>query len=194
MELHSIEKKILLGLLVCLLVSVVGISFAYFTAGVATSGTGSSVQGSTADLIKVSYDAGTNAFSLTDAYPGKSASKNFTVNVTPTDAQPSATYAIKFVIDTNTFVKCSATNYNASTNACIIDANELVYTLKNGAGETVATGDLLGITGEVALATESNKTASTTYTLEIAFLDTGSDQNHNVNKSLTGSIKVEFAG
>lgn len=193
---HSIEKKIYLGLLVCFLTSMIGVSFAYFTGGVRTTGTGGRASASTADLIYVEYNAGDSSFSLPDAIPGASASKTFSVSVNPTEMQKSATYGIYLNISTNSFVKCSDSNYNATTNACVKDAEELVYTLKDETGATIATGDLLEKTGKIELK-KITKTITTDatyrYTFQVTFKNVDGDQNHNKNKSLTGNISVSFA-
>lgn len=190
----SIEKKIYLGLLVCMLVSVVGTSFAYFTKSVSFTGSGGSVNASTADLIKVSYNAG-QAINLENAAPGATGSKSFTVSVTPTTSQKSATYSIFLNITTNGFTKCTSSN-KTTENDCILDAEELVYTLKDSTGATIKTGDLLDQTGKIEL-TKLTKTVESetdyTYTFEITFKNTAGDQNHNANKTFTSTIGVEFA-
>lgn len=196
MKLHSIEKMLIIILVICGLVSMIGYSFAYFVSGVNFSGTGSNSTVDTANLIKVQYDAGTSAFNLAEAYPGKSASKNFSVTVMPTGDANTVSYAIKLVIDTNSFVMCDDSTYDASTNACIKGVQELVYTLKDSGDLVLATGDLTGKTGDVLLYTDTKTTSEEAiynYSLEISFKDTGEDQNHNVNQALTGSLKVEFA-
>jgi len=194
---RSMEKKIYLGLLVCLLVSMVGVSFAYFTMSTTIGGTGGATKGSTADLISVKYDAGSSTLELTNAVPGLGKEKSFSVIVTPTNNEKSVTYAIMLNISSNNFVKCSDSNYNATTNACTKNAEELVYTLMDKNGTTIATGDLLGKTGKITLAkqTKSNITAATTYEykLNITFKNTNADQNHNINKTFAGNINVEFA-
>jgi len=193
---HSVEKKIYLGLLVCFLVSIIGVSFAYFTGGVKVTGNGGSTSVDTAKLIQVKYDAGDRTLSLQDAIPGMSTSKSFSVNVTPTEDQDTATYSIQFVIDSNSFVKCSDSNYNANTNACIKNAEELVYTLKDKSGTVLATGDLLEKTGTLEiLKLTKTVSASTTfdYTLEVSYKNLNADQNHNMNKALAGNVVVAFS-
>ena len=85
------DKKILIiGVVVSMLVIGLGISFAYFTSGVNTTGSGSSVNGETAKLIKVEYDAGNSTINLNNAIPGTTGSKDFSVTITPTDNENSA--------------------------------------------------------------------------------------------------------
>lgn len=196
MKMHSVEKMIIIVLVVCGVISLAGYSFAYFVSGVKINGNGSNTSGTTTGMTKVKYDAGGSSLSFVNAYPGKSASKNFSITVTPTSGMNSVKYAVKLNIDTNTFVVCNDTNYNTITNACVKNAEELVYTLKDGNGATLATGDITTKTGEVVIYTDTKTTsveAVYNYTVEITFKNTNADQNHNKNKSLTGNLKVEFA-
>lgn len=196
---HSVEKKIYLGLLVCLLVSIVGTSFAYFVSSTTIGGEGGKTDMKTADLVGVKFDAGDSAINLQNAVPGLGKEKGFSVTVTPNNDTSSVTYAINLNITENTFVKCDDTNYKAddpNRNACTKDAEELVYTLMDDSNNVIATGDLLGKTGTVLLAKETKSVAEETtfnYKLNVTYKDTGADQNHNANKSFVGAISVEFA-
>ena len=198
---HSMEKKIYLGLLICLLVSVIGTSFAYFVSTVSVNGSGSSTNMKTTDLIGVQYDAGSSGIDITNAIPstGSGEQKGFAVKVTPTTGVQSVTYAIKLNITTNTFVKCNDSNYKASEpnkNACTKGAQELVYTLTDENNTVIATGDLLEKDGSLLLKKVTKNTSTETtynYNLSILYKDTGADQNHNMNKSFVGSLSVEFA-
>ena len=192
---HSMEKKIYLGLLVCLLVSVVGTSFAYFVASTTVNGEGGKTNLQTADMVGVKFDAGDSALDLQNAMPSLGKEKGFSVIVTPTSNTQSVTYAINLNITANTFVKCSDANYSA-TNMCTKDADELVYTLMDEEGNVIATGDLLGKSGNLLLTKETkNVDAETTfnYKLNVTYKETGADQNHNANKTFTASLTVEFA-
>lgn len=192
----SDKKVIIIGVVVSVLVIGIGISFAYFTSGVNVSGEGSNVNGETAELIDVEYDAGSEAINLTNAIPGSSDSKNFSVTIIPTENENSVTYAIVLDIASNTFVKCDDTNYNADTNACVRNANEITYHLTSSDGSIDETGDLTAVAGKVTLLTETKTVDSATtfnYTLELTYANTGSDQNHNSGKTFTSNVKVEFA-
>ena len=188
------KKSVLLGIIGVLLVVGVGITFAYFASGVEVSGEGSTVELEPGDMIKVTYDAGDSSLNSTNLIPGDTVSKTFTVTVTPTKTEKTAVYAIYLDLTSNTFVKCDDSNYNSITNACINGAEELIYTIKDGE-DVLATGDLTGQTGKIELLKESKTVDSETtftYTLEITFKETNADQNHNMDKSFTGSIEVEF--
>ncbi len=185
------KKNIILSTVLCFSIALIGVSFAYFASSVNITGNGASVSGSTADLIKVSYDAGSSILSLNNAIPGDLASKEFSVKITPTANENSATYAIVLDISNNTFEKCT----NA-TNGCILNANELTYTLKGSDGSTLASGDLTTANGKITLLKETKTTSVETtynYTLEINYVDTNANQNHNANKTFNGNVKVEFA-
>lgn len=191
------KKNLILAIVLCISITVIGVSFAYFTSSINVGGSGSSVDLNTeSDFIKVVYDAGVSSLTLENAMPGEGSSKSFTVSITPTTTENTATYSIYLDITSNTFEKCSSSNQNA-TNNCTIGANEVTYSLKDASNNSVlASGDLTEASGRILLLRE-NKTVSgaTTYTynLEITYVNTGAEQNHNQNKTLNGSIKVEFS-
>ena len=99
------KKNVILAVVLCISISVIGISFAYFTSGVTVSGEGSKTELKPADMLKVSYDAGSNSINLANAMPGTTASKDFSVTVTPTESEKSVTYAIVLDISNNNFEK-----------------------------------------------------------------------------------------
>lgn len=195
---HSVEKKIYLGILVCVLISIVGVSFAFFTSGVDINGSGGKVDVNTSDLIHVAYDAGDSSIVLENAIPGTDSahkSKIFTVTITPTENQKSVKYAIQLIINETDkpFTKCTS---KTDDNNCEINAEELIYTLKEG-NDVIKTGDLLELNvGNNTLA-EISKTVDVskpfTYSLEILYSDTGFDQNHNMNKIFSANVKVVLA-
>lgn len=194
------EKFLIVGISLCLLVGVIGYSFSYFASKVNVTGSGSETNIETADFANVEYDAGSASLALTNAVPGSSASKEFYVNITPTDFEKNVKYNITLNISTNGFTKCST---QTEDNECTVNANELVVTLKrkvdSGTTETLVTNkDITASTGDIVLRTEDLTFTDTnshvyTYTIEVSFINTGADQNHNVNKSLAGTINVNFA-
>lgn len=196
---RSLEKKVYLGLLVCLLVSIIGTSFAYFVSTAAIDGEGGKTNMKTADLIGVKFDAGDSSINLQNIMPGTGKEKSFNITVSPTSSLQQVTYAIYLNISTNSFVKCTDENYVAedpNKNACIKNAEELVYKLMDEDGTVIATGDLLEKNGKLLLSKETkNVTVETTfnYKLDVTYKDVNADQNHNANKSFGGVISVEFA-
>lgn len=191
MNLHSQEKTLILGLLVCGLVAMVGTSFAYFTGGgVRVIGRGSSVDVNTATTQKVTYDAGTSTLNLQNAYPGMPAvEKDFTIKLTPGTDSKNFDYTIKLAIDSNGFTKCNASGCN-ELEVVLIDAT-------SGSDSVLKTVYVEGETDDVVLHTEhkTNVTTETTlnYKLKVQFKEVGQSQNHNMSKSLRASLKVEFA-
>ena len=189
------KKRVLLCIIGVLLVIGVGITFAYFTSGVEVSGDGATVELDPGDMIKVSYDAGGNSLSSNNLIPGQTLTKTFTVTVTPTAKENTASYSIYFDLTNNTFVKCDDSNYNSITNACIKDYEELTYTFKNQEGEILSSDNLIGAAGRILLASETKTVEVETtyeYTMEIEFHETNADQNHNMSKIIEGNINVEF--
>ena len=113
------KKRILLSIIGVLLVIGVGITFAYFTSGVEVSGEGANVKLDPGDMIKVTYDAGDNSLSSNNLIPGETLTKTFTVTVTPTAKENTASYSIYLDLTNNTFVKCDDSNYNSINNTSI---------------------------------------------------------------------------
>ena len=189
------KKNVLLSIIGVLLVIGVGITFAYFTSGVEVSGDGATVELDPGDMIKVSYDAKDNSLNSNNLIPGETLTKTFTVTVTPTAKENTASYSIYLDLTNNTFVKCDDSNYNSITNACIKDYEELTYTFKNQEGEVLSSDNLIGATGRILLASETKTVEVETtyeYTMEIEFHETNADQNHNMGKVIEGNISVEF--
>ena len=188
------KRNLILGIIVCVAITLSGASFAYFVAHTNVTGSGSSVNLTPGDMIKVSYDAGT-AINLQNALPGATAQKDFTITVTPTDTENSVTYLIYLDISDNTFEKCDSSN-QTNDNMCTIDANEITYALKGSDDSILASGDLTEANGKIELLKETKEVETQTvynYTLEISYVNTGADQNHNTSKSFTSNLKVEFA-
>ena len=189
------KKNVLLSVIGVLLVLGIGVSFAYFVSQTLVSGDGASVTAEPGDMIKVTYDAGDGIINSSGMVPGDIAIKKFSVTVTPTETEKEATYSIILNITENTFVKCDDSNYNSLTNACEKDVEELIYRLKDNDNQVIAEGSLMEVTGEIKLITETKTVDVETtynYTLEIEFIETGYDQNHNQNKAFNGSVEVEF--
>ena len=186
----------ILSVVAVLLIVGIGFTFAYFMSGVRVDGDGSDISGDTANLIEVEYDAGSEVVDVDGVVPGDIVTKEFDIIIRPTEIEKEAIYAIKLNIDNNTFIKCDDSNYDSITNACTKDAEELVYRLKDNDNQVIAEGSLMSLTGEQTLIVETKEVNSETtyhYTLEIEFVETNTDQNHNENKTFSGRVIVEFA-
>ena len=186
------KKNIILAIALCVSLMVIGVSFAYFTSKTSVTGNGSDVTLTPGDMLHVTYDAGSTALNLENAVPGTSANKDFSVKVTPTDNENTVTYAIVLNISANTFEKCAS---QTADNMCTVNANEVTYRLTDGTNE-LASGDLTEASGKVTLLKETKTASAETtynYNLEITYVDTNADQNHNENKIFTSTLEVEFA-
>ncbi len=213
-ETNGQKNSILLGVIVCVLIMGIGVSFAYFTTGMKIENNpGEGLKVTTAAFLKTTYDAGTSAIKIDNAYPGmKDITKNFSVKVTPSITQNETIYDIFLNIESNNFEVCKS---KTPTNNCVIDASEFTYklTAKNkGVPVLLYSGDLVNgkeeITGDltdgantilstpIKLATVKHSAldGETTYefTLTFSFKDTKSDQNHNENKTFKGSVDVQL--
>jgi len=190
------KNKTLIMVVGILLIMIMGVSFAYFAVGVNISGNGSNTNLGTGNFPLVQYDVGDSKLLKDNLMPKDIITKNFKVIVTPTKDVKEVTYRIYIDIVDNTFVKCIEANYVNITNECELGAEELIYRLKDSSGNVIKAGDLTGITGQIEIARETKVQDTKTeynYTIEIEYVDTNKDQNHNINKSFNSNINVEFA-
>ena len=77
------KKNIILAIVLCVSITVIGVSFAYFTSGVSVTGEGAKASMTPGDMLKVEYDAGEETIHLENAIPGTKDEKNFSVTITP---------------------------------------------------------------------------------------------------------------
>ena len=188
------KNKTLIMVVGILLIMIMGVSFAYFAVGVNISGNGSNTNLGTGNFPLVQYDVGDSKLLKDNLMPKDIITKNFKVIVTPTKDVKEVTYRIYIDIVDNTFVKCIEANYVNITNECELGAEELIYRLKDSSGNVIKAGDLTGITGQIEIARETKVQDTKTeynYTIEIEYVDTNKDQNHNINKSFNSNINVE---
>ncbi|MDD2409473.1 MAG: hypothetical protein PHD03_01990 [Bacilli bacterium] len=177
--------NILFGVMLLLLVTI-GVSFAYFTAGISGSegATTITVSGGT---MTITY-AGGSAITASNIHPQSAAivTKNFTITGNNTAAIVMK-YKVTLIVQTNTFssgaLEYQLASTNTGSNGTIMTAITTNTDIVNGASNI-----LLG-NGQFTAATGGNKVH--TYSLTIYFLDTGTDQNINQGKSLTGYLKTE---
>ncbi len=193
-EMYKQEKNIILGLLVCALITVFGYSLAYFVSGVKITGSGGSASGSTAKLPTVTYDAGDEGLTLSNAYPGKSETKTFQVKFDSKDnVGASEKIGIKLNIESNEFKLCNAVD-SANKNGCDESdtTSQLELKISGGGIDGEQIIDLTGKTGQsISLATDTIS-ADATYTVTVEFKETDKNQGHNAGKNFSGSITVEF--
>ncbi len=162
-----------------LLVAVVGVTYAYFTASV--SGTASSVIVNAQNLAKITYSGGSSV-SLQNALPGAVTSPQ-TITV---QASNNGTSSIKYTLKWK----------DVSNGFNLAGHNDIVYTLK-GTSSTGSTGVVAAHNDTTAPTSDSIIGSGTikpgekhTYTLTVKFKETGSDQNSLQGKTFSGKIEV----
>lgn len=161
-------KVILISLLVFLM-SVIGVTYAYFSLNITGNEEASSVDMTTAG-IEITYDAGPE-ITIEDIFSGASVVKTFSVINTGTIT---AYYDIKIDEVFGTFVN-----------------DELVYTLSgtNGGGnvsETIMPSNDGLLKAKISIAPGVTQT----FTLTVTFKETGSNQNYNQTASYKGKIQI----
>lgn len=171
---------------VVILLAVVGISYAYFTANITgtESTTTLTVTGGT---MTISY-AGGDTINIANVFPKPEAAttKNFTVTGTNTTAI-AMKYKCSLVVTGNTFssnaLKYKMTSTNTGSNGTPIPA---ITTDQN-----IATGTSTLLLGNGSFAGPTGGAKVHTYVLSIYFPSTASNQNADQNKSFTAYIKTE---
>ena len=169
----KIEKKhkikILLISIIVFLMSVVGVSYAYFSLSIVGNEEASVIETDTAGL-EITYVGGQEIV-IEDIFSGASVVKTFTVSNTGT--MP-AYYDIKIADVFGTFVK-----------------DELVYTLSgtNGGG-SVSQTIMPNNDGLLKAKISINAGVTQTFTLTVTFKETGSNQNYNQTASYKGKIQI----
>ena len=162
--------------IITLLVAIIGATFAWFSATVKGNEEASSVTVKTATL-GISYNGG-NEIKLQNALPNASATKTFTIAATA-ETNANQEYDINWNIDTFDFVNPEDLVYSLTGET---DGNGTVC--EDVSNVKVPTADGKICTGQI----EPNETH--TYTLNLLFKETGSDQNANQGKQFLGKIEV----
>ena len=170
-------KKSYLILIISVLILLIGVSFAYFSLEITGNDTAKYNTITTGDLKLTFTD--TNALTLTDALPGDSATKTISVKNTGTI---DTSYNIVWKEFTNTItndelvIEATCKRLNSS--------NTEEGTCESISQKVVSSNKLkLNIPIEAGITHE--------YTLKLTFIDTGSTQNYNKNKSFNGKIGLE---
>ena len=158
-----------------LLVAIVGATFAWFSATIAGNESASNITVTAARIANAVFEE-TNTVTATNALPGWSDSKEFTVS-RPAGSSVSQNYVITL----------------GYTNSGITD---LYYVLTKNAvkgSETQISASAATIT--IDTGTFSSADAETnTYSLLFKFKETGADQNAQQGKNFTGLIQVAVDG
>jgi len=171
---------------VVILLAVVGVSYAYFTANISGSESTTTLT-VTGGTMAITYSGG-STITVSNIFPKPEAAttKTFTVSGTSTTAI-AMKYKCSLVVTGNTF-SSNALNYmmtstNTGSNGTPIPAISTAQNLATG------TSTLLLGNGQFAGPTGGAKVH--TYVLSIYFPSTASNQNADQNKSFTAYIKTE---
>lgn len=168
-----------------LLVAIVGATFAYFSITVQGNETASSINVQTAIAGNVIFTDGDN-ISITEIYPGWSATKHFTVKNETVGATGEISYGIFLNVTTNTITDeaLGAFKYTlsgtSSNSGDVISLTDQVVPDINGENELSDQGSLNGVDTH-------------TYTFVIELEETSSDQNAAQGKAFSGVLQVKLA-
>ena len=182
-EIKKKQKKVMIYILVISLICVVGVSYAFFTAGM-SSETSTTVRAD-AGTMKITYDGGKD-INLAGIYPKDDVWATKTITVTgnnTTDAE--MYYKLTLVVDSNTFKTDDPLQYelvstNDSTNGEIIPA----ISKKDITGTSIELGS-----GKFAKANN----ASHTYLLKIYYPKKTTSQNANQGAAFSAHVEITSA-
>ncbi len=164
--------------LLTVLITIVGVSFAYFTAQVNNLKGNQSLIMHTAEVEGLSYQA-SDTIALKNAYPGDKASLRFTL--TNPNEKAIVKYGLKFVSDINEFNATDGSGQLLITVSGTELSKPAVIDFTDG--ENVKEGI---IASNILLDPQE----SDTFELELHFVELGKSQNNNINKSFAGHIET----
>ena len=182
-EIKKKQKKVMIYILVISLICVVGVSYAFFTAGI-SSETSTTVRAD-AGTMKITYDGGAN-INLAGIYPKDDVWATKTITVTgnnTTDAE--MYYKLTLVVDSNTFKTDDPLQYelvstNTSTNGEIIP--------------NISKKDITGTSIELGKGhfVKANN-AKHTYLLKIYYPKKATSQNANQGAAFSAHVEITSA-
>jgi len=170
-------KKSYLILIISVLILLIGVSFAYFSLEITGNDT-AKYNTITTGALKLTF-TDTNALTLTDALPGDSATKTISVKNTGT-------------IDTSYNIVWKELTNTITNDELVIEATCKRLNSSNteeGTCESIPQKEVSSNKLKSNIAIEPGITHE--YTLKLTFIDTGSTQNYNKNKSFNGKIGLE---
>ena len=182
-EIKKKQKKVMIYILVISLICVVGVSYAFFTAGM-SSETSTTVRAD-AGTMKITYDGG-NDINLAGIYPKDDVWATKTITVTgnnTTDAE--MYYKLTLVVDSNTFKTDDPLQY------------ELVSTNDSTNGEIIPNISKTDITGtSIELGSghfAKANNAKHTYLLKIYYPKKATSQNANQGAAFSAHVEITSA-
>jgi len=166
-----------------LLVAIVGATFAYFSIRVTGNDTASSITVTTAQLGGVTFDGTGAGIEVTNAYPGFTATKTFTV-ATDVDTDPGAQIEYQIILKSTEVGLSSAAAAN----------HDFVYSLVGtgtGVATTATNEDMPTTTNDVVLGTGTlTGYATHSYDFTVLLRESSTDQNELQGLSYNGIIQI----
>ena len=182
-EIEKKHKRIMIYVMIISLICVVGVSYAFFTAGM-SSETSTTVRAD-AGTMKITYDGGKD-INLAGIYPKDDVWATKTITVTgnnTTDAE--MYYKLTLVVDSNTFKTDDPLQY------------ELVSTNTSTNGEVIPTISKTDITGTSIELGKGHfvkaNNAKHTYLLKIYYPKKATSQNANQGASFSAHVEITSA-
>ena len=171
------NKKIYIMLVVSILLTVIGVSLAYFSLNIIGNDTAKYNTITTGDLALTYTD--TSELSFDNALPGDSITKTIIVKNTGTEeVSYNLTWQelINTIINNELVIEGTCKRLNSSGT-------------EEGTCKSIAQTPIKSNVIKKNISIEPNITHE--YTIKVTFLDTGEPQNYNKNKSFTGKLGVE---
>ena len=172
----KINKSYLI-LIISVLILLIGVSFAYFSLEITGNDT-AKYNTITTGALKLTF-TDTNALTLTDALPGDSATKTISIKNTGT-------------IDTSYNIVWQELTNTITNDELVIEATCKRLNSSNteeGTCESIPQKEVSSNKLKSNISIEPGITHE--YTLKLTFIDTGSTQNYNKNKSFNGKLGIE---
>ncbi|MCI7558945.1 MAG: CalY family protein [Clostridium sp.] len=170
-------KKSYLILIISVLILLIGVSFAYFSLEITGNDTAKYNTITTGDLKLTFTD--TNALTLDNALPGDSATKTISVKNTGT-------------IDTSYNIVWQELTNTITNDELVIEATcKRLNTSNTEEGTCESISQKVVSSNKLKLNIPIEAGITHEYTLKLTFIDTGSTQNYNKNKSFNGKIGLE---
>ena len=172
----KINKSYLI-LIISVLILLIGVSFAYFSLEITGNDT-AKYNTITTGALKLTF-TDTNALTLTDALPGDSATKTISVKNTGT-------------IDTSYNIVWTKLTNEIINDELVIEATCKRLNSSNteeGTCESISQTPIKSDTIKKNISIEPSITHE--YTVKVTFIDTGSLQDYNKNKSFSGKLGIE---
>ena len=179
---NKIHNAVLTILVVgSLMLAVIGLSFAYFSASVTGNNTASSIIVNTANIGQITFT--NDNLNLSNAFPGDSTNVKFYIK---SDSNSKGNYTIPYTI------------YWQSINNNFSNKDDLLYSIScdNGGPSKSESQVPSSASGEPEIANGNlvvnNQQVTHTCTLIVKFSETGSNQNSNQDKKFSGTIGVKL--